>query len=203
MKSGKSSAAESSASDLTASEASANFEEVALPLFECVRNFARKLARNETDAEDLVQEAYLKAFRNFCTFEPGSNFRAWIFRILKNTYLTSRNSAQYRYTVFFDLDGELAESPSHSLDPVSILIDKARLDAVQSATHRLPTIFRDVLVLCDIEGVSYREAAHVLAIPVGTVMSRLARARRAVRESSQNVHHTVARAYGLATAKAE
>ena len=181
-------AAESGVPYLTVCKSTSNFEELALPLFESSYKFARRLTKNEADAEDLVQEAYLKAFRSFYAFEPGSNFRAWLFRILKNTYLSWYNSAQNRHTAYFDLDRELAELPSNSPDAVSTLIDKTRRDAVQSATERLPMIFRDVLVLCDFEGASYRETAHALAIPVGTVMSRLARARKAIRVS---IHHTV------------
>ena len=160
---------------------SSSFEELALPLFASVYSFAHWLTGSEADAEDLVQETYLKAFRSFSTFEPGSNFRAWIFRILKNTFLTSRTSAQHRHTTLLNSDELLAELTSDSPDPVAILIDRARLDAVQTAMQLLPAIFREVLVLCDLEEASYRETAQTLAIPVGTVMSRLRRARKALR----------------------
>ena len=201
VESGTNFVAESNTPYLTPCKSSSNFEELALPLFDTVCNFAHWLARNHADAEDLVQEAYLKAFRSFAAFEPGSDFRAWIFRILKNTFLSSRTSAQHRHTVFLDFDEELTRLPSNFLDPTSVLMDKARLDAVQAATQRLPIIFRDVLILCDLEEFSYREAAQALSIPVGTVMSRLSRARKAVRESVQNMHQTVARTYGLEAAK--
>jgi RNA polymerase sigma factor (sigma-70 family) len=199
----KHSAAESSAPYLTVRKFTSNFEELALPLFESSYKFARRLTRNEADAEDLVQEAYLKAFRSFYAFEPGSNFRAWLFRILKNTYLTWRNRAQTRHVAFLDLDGELAELPSDSPDAFSTLIDKTRLAAVQSAIQQMPVIFRDVLVLRDFEGATYRETAHALAIPVGTVMSRLARARKVIRESIQCTPHTVPRVDSLEAGKTE
>jgi RNA polymerase sigma-70 factor (ECF subfamily) len=135
-----------------------------------------------------VQETYLKAFRGFAKFEPGSNFRAWIFRILKNTFLSSRTSAQYRRRAApINSDKQLAELPSHSPDPIAILMDRARLDAVQAAVQRLPIILHDVLVLCDLQGASYREIAQTLSIPLGTVMSRLSRARKAVGESIHTV----------------
>ena len=162
---------------------SPNFEELALPLFDSVYNFAHWLTGCKTEAEDLVQDTYLKAFRSFARFEPGSNFRAWIFRILKNTFLSSRTSAEYRHTRLLDSEELLEEMLSHSPDPVAALTDRARLDAIQAAVPRLPINLRDVLVLCDFQGASYRESAQTLSIPIGTVMSRLSRARKAVWQS--------------------
>ncbi|WP_263358132.1 RNA polymerase sigma factor [Acidicapsa ligni] len=178
------SVAGSCAPSLPCCNPSPNFEELALPLFDSVYRFAHWLTRSKTDAEDLVQDTYLKAFRGFATFKPGSNFRAWIFCILRNTFLSSRMSAQYRlHVAVFNADECLAKLPSRSLDPVAILIDRALLDAVQAAVQRLPIILRDVFVLCDLQGASYRETAEALSIPLGTVMSRLSRARKAVGES--------------------
>jgi RNA polymerase sigma-70 factor, ECF subfamily len=169
-----------------------SFEELALPLLDSIYNFARWLARNEADAEDLVQEAYLKALRSFSSFEPGTNFKAWIFRILKNTFLSSRSSAHCRHAALFDFDCLLTELPAKTLDPFTSLVNRARFDAVRAATQELPTILRDVLVLCDLEEASYREAAQALSIPIGTVMSRLARARKAMRKSMQAMHYEAA-----------
>jgi RNA polymerase sigma factor (sigma-70 family) len=165
-----------------------DFEELALPLFDSVYSCARWLSGSTTDAEDLVQETYLKAFRGFATFEPGTNFRAWIFRILKNTFFTSRTSAHQRHASALNYDDLLEKLPSDSRDPVAVLMDQARFDVVQTAMQRLPITLREVMVLCDLEEASYRETAHALSIPVGTVMSRLARARKAVRESVHTPH---------------
>ena len=161
-----------------------NFELLALPLFDSVHSFARSLARNSAEAEDLVQEAYLKAWRGFATFEPGTNFKAWIFRILKNAFLSSRASAHCRWQAFqVDLDDMLGELRSAGAAPVEILINQDLYSLVQSALESLPVSLQEVIVLCDLQEKSYRETAEELAIPIGTVMSRLSRARKALREA--------------------
>src|SRR3984885_10706570 len=159
---------------------SAGFEELAIPLFDSLYNFARWLAQNQNDAEDLVQETYLKAFRSFASFEPGTNFRAWIFQILKNTFLGSCSKLERRMTLAMDSEEDL---PTTSATPESLLIGRSDIDAVRSAIEQLPVIFREVILLSDVEDASYREIAEILSIPIGTVMSRLARARKIVRES--------------------
>lgn len=159
------------------------FEELALPLCHSVYNFAYWLVQNQAEAEDLVQETYLKALRGFTSFQPGSNFRAWIFQILKNTFLSARARTQRREIVTLGSEDVLAELPARSDSFESILFDRSLLEAIQNAIEQLPLIFRKVLLLCDVEEASYREIAEVLSIPIGTVMSRLARARKAVRES--------------------
>lgn len=164
------------------SPAAVAFEDLAMPLFNSAYNFAYWLVRNKDDAEDLVQETYLKAFRGFASFQSGTNFRAWIFRILKNTFLSARAQTQRHETVTLN-SHEVFEEPASSDDIESILFERSRLDAIQLAIDQLPVIFREVLLLCDVEGASYREIAEILSIPMGTVMSRLARARKAVRES--------------------
>lgn len=162
---------------------SLRFEDLALPLLDSVYNFARWLVQDRADAEDLVQETYLRALRGFATFEPGSNFRAWIFRILKNTFLSSRSGARRGVTVLPNSEELLPELPAGSYGPEAMLIERTRLDAIRIAIERLPLRFREVLLLCDVEEASYRDIAQILSIPMGTVMSRLARARRAIRES--------------------
>jgi RNA polymerase sigma-70 factor (ECF subfamily) len=159
------------------------FEELAMPLFHSLYNFARWLAQNPNDAEDLVQETYLKALRSFGSFEPGTNFRAWIFQILKNTFLGSRSKLEWRMTEAMDGEEDL---PAASATPESLLIGRSDAEAVRSAIEQLPVIFREVILLCDVEEASYREIAEILSIPMGTVMSRLARARRTVREALRN-----------------
>src|SRR6266516_7264218 len=160
------------------------FEELAMPLFDSLYNFARWLVHNQNDAEDLVQETYLKALRSFASFQPGTNFRAWIFQILRNTFLSSCSKLERRMTVAM-MDSE-EDSPvlcATSVTPESLLIERSGNDAVRCAIEHLPVIFREVILLCDVEDTSYREIAEILSIPIGTVMSRLARARKGIRES--------------------
>jgi RNA polymerase sigma-70 factor, ECF subfamily len=164
-------------------ESSAGFEELALPLFDPLYNFARWLVHNQYDAEDLVQETYLKAQRSFASFQPGTNFRAWMFQILRNTFLSSSSRLERRMTVAMDSEQDFLVLPATSPTPESLLIERSGIDAVRCAIEQLPVIFRDVLLLCDVEDTSYREIAEILSIPVGTVMSRLARARKLVHES--------------------
>ena len=158
----------------------AGFEELAIPLFDSLYNFARWLAQNQNDAEDLVQETYLKAFRSFASFAPGTNFRAWIFQILKNTFLGSCSKLERRMTLAMDSEEDL---PTTSATPESLLNGLSDIEAIRSAIEQLPVIFREVILLSDVEDVSYREIAEILSIPIGTVMSRLARARKMVRAS--------------------
>ena len=161
----------------------ARFEELAMPLFDSLFNFANWLVHNKSNAEDLVQETYLKALRSFASFQPGTNFRAWIFRILKNTFLSSCSTLGRRRTVEIESEDEIPMPPATSPTPESQLIERSQEDAVRRAIEQLPVTFREVLLLCDVEDVSYREISEILSIPIGTVMSRLARARKAVRES--------------------
>jgi RNA polymerase sigma factor (sigma-70 family) len=159
------------------------FEELAMPLFDSAYNFAHWLVQNQNDAEDLVQETYLKALRNFTSFQPGTNFRAWIFQILKNTFLSSCSILERRMTVAMDSEEDSPMLPVTSRTPESVLIERSGIDAIRCAIEQLPLIFREVILLRDVEDASYQEIAEILSIPIGTVMSRLARARRVVRES--------------------
>jgi RNA polymerase sigma-70 factor, ECF subfamily len=162
---------------------SAGFQDLALPLFDSLYNFAHWLTGNRQDAEDLVQETYLKALKAFSSFHPGTNFRVWIFQILRNTFLTSRSSLVQRMTVPLSVedDRDLQATTSHTAE--SILIACSDVDAVRHAIEQLPVVFREVILLSDVEELSYREIAGTLSIPIGTVMSRLARARRAIRST--------------------
>jgi RNA polymerase sigma factor (sigma-70 family) len=161
----------------------AGFEELAMPLFDSLYNFAGWLLRNQSNAEDLVQETYLKALRGFDSFQPGTNFRAWMFRILRNTFLSSRSTLDRRLTVEIDSEDDVPVLPATSTTPESLLIERFQQNALRNAIDQLPDTFREVLLLSDVEDASYREISEILSIPVGTVMSRLARARKAVRES--------------------
>ena len=166
----------------------AGFEELAMPLFDSLYNFARWLVHNQNDAEDLVQETYLKSLRSFASFQPGTNFRAWIFQILRNTFLSSCSKLERRMIVAMESEEDFRVLPASSVTPESLLIDRSGNDAVRCAIAQLPVIFREVILLCDVEDASYREIAEILSIPIGTAMSRLARARKLVRESLRSTH---------------
>jgi RNA polymerase sigma factor (sigma-70 family) len=162
---------------------SSQFEQLALPLLDSAYNFAYWLAQNRENAEDLVQDTYLKALGGFASFQPGTNFRAWLFQILKNTFLTSCSQGKRRSTVPLDSEEALPQLPVNSNSAESLLVDRSRLDTIRRAIEQLPIAFREVILLCDVERATYREIAEILSIPIGTVMSRLARARKAVRDS--------------------
>jgi RNA polymerase sigma-70 factor (ECF subfamily) len=165
---------------------SAGFEELAMPLFDSLYNFAGWLVHNQVNAEDLVQETYLKALRGFASFQAGTNFRAWMFRILRNTFLSSCSTLDRRMTVEIDSEDD-AMLPATCATPESLFIERSQENAVRNAIEQLPVIFREVLLLSDVEDASYQEISEILSIPMGTVMSRLARARKAVRESVLSV----------------
>ena len=167
---------------MSAHDPSAGFEELALPLFDSLYNFAHWLTQNRDEAEDLVQETYVKALKGFGTFQPGTNFRAWIFRILRNTFLTSRTGLAASRTVPLENEDEPEQTVAISREtPESILLAEASQQQVQAALEQVPVLYREVLLLCDVEEMSYQEIAETLAVPIGTVMSRLYRARKALR----------------------
>jgi len=169
-----------------AGPAESSFGDLALPLLPSLYNLASWLARDTGDAEDLVQETLLKALRGFSGFEPGTNFKAWIFRILRNTYLTSRSGlAAMRTDALEDeLDeaGSYPESAINRQTPETHLIRMRDVDALRAAMEKLPPHLLEVLILCDVEEMKYREIALVAGIPMGTVMSRIARARAGLRK---------------------
>lgn len=168
------------------------FEELVLPLLPSLYNSAFWLSRSSANAEDLVQETLLKALRGFNMFESGTNFKAWIFRIMRNTYLTSLSGLAAKRTVA--LEDELKENGEHPegaidrMSPELNLIQMGNRAALQAAMEKLPASLLEVLLLCDVEEMKYKEIAIVLEIPIGTVMSRVARARASVRRSLMTVH---------------
>lgn len=168
-------------------QASGEFTELALPLFDSLYNFACWLAKDRADAEDLVQETYAKALKGFSSFQQGTNFRAWMFRILRNTFLNSRTGlAATRTTALADEEQEGPAVMSMSSEtPETVLLQQANQMLIQEAIEQLPLAFREVVLLCDVEEMSYQEIAEAVGIPIGTVMSRLARARQALRVSLQ------------------
>jgi RNA polymerase sigma-70 factor (ECF subfamily) len=166
------------------------FEDLALPLLPSLYNVAAWLARNPADAEDLVQETFLKALRGFGSFESGTNFKAWIFRILRNTYLTSRSGLAAMRTVALEEELEARDDarprayPEAAIDrqtPETNLMQLSDRAALQAAMQELPAPLLEAILLCDVEEMKYKEIASVLEIPIGTVMSRIARARTAMR----------------------
>jgi RNA polymerase sigma-70 factor, ECF subfamily len=161
---------------------SAEFEDLAMPLFDSLYNFAHWLTQNREEAEDLVQETYAKALKGFGSFQPGTNFRAWMFRILRNTFLTSRTCLAATRTIPLETEEDPEQTVAASREtPESILLEQADQERVRAALEQVPVAFREVLLLCDVEEMSYQEIADTLAVPIGTVMSRLHRARKALR----------------------
>jgi len=159
------------------------FEELALPLFEPLYNYARWLTHDPIEAEDLVQETYLKGLRGFGSFAPGTNFRAWMYRILRNTFLTSRSGLRAVPPLSIDEDPDTYEQLSVAETPESLFLARADSEMLRQTMEALPLPFREVLVLSDVENMSYREIAETLSIPIGTVTSRLIRARQKVRNT--------------------
>jgi len=160
------------------------FEAVVLPHLDAAYTLARYLTRDADDAQDIVQEASLRAFRYFAGFrgtEPGEG-RAWLLAIVRNTARTwrERNRHHAQATAF---DEELHSERVAEDHPEAAVVRKSEGDALREAIDRLPTEFREVIVLRELEGLSYKEISDVAGIPVGTVMSRLSRARRRLEEA--------------------
>jgi len=136
---------------------SGSFEELAMPLFDQLYNFAHWLTRNRDEAEDLVQETYARALKGFSSFQLGTNFRAWMYRILRNTFLTSRTGLKTTMTVPLDSEGD---EPEIALEPETqetILMERSNSQLVHSAIDELPAHFREILLLCEVEEMSYQE----------------------------------------------
>ena len=153
----------------------ASFEAMMLPCMDAAHNLARWLLRNEQDAQDVVQEAYLRAFRSFAGFR-GSNGRAWLLTIVRNTAYTllKKNRAADLTTAF---DEEIHATGYESVSPATILEHAEDAELIKNAMDGLPAEFREILILRHQENLSYNEIGDILKIPIGTVMSRLARAR--------------------------
>jgi RNA polymerase sigma-70 factor (ECF subfamily) len=160
------------------------FEQMAMPLFDSLYNLAHWLTGNRSEAEDLVQETYAKALRGFKSFQEGTNFRAWVFRIMRNTFLTSRSGLMARNTSWLEdeeTDGELITA--HTETPEALLLRHEDQQSVVDALESLPAQYREIILLSEIEEFSYREIAEILSLPIGTVMSRLHRAKNALRQT--------------------
>jgi RNA polymerase sigma-70 factor, ECF subfamily len=163
---------------------SEEFEQLAMPLFAALYNLAHWLTRDRSEAEDLVQETYTKALKGFSSFQSGTNFKAWIYRILRNSFLTSRAGLKQSVSLDEEEDPQ-SYTPVTTQTPESLLLARADREAIEHALSQLPPQHREIILLSDIEEMSYREIAEALSIPLGTVMSRLARARKAMRQLLQ------------------
>jgi len=162
------------------------FELEAIPLLEEMYGAAVRLTRNPADAQDLLQETFLRAYRGFAGFEEGTNLKAWLYRILTNTYINIYRKRQREPKTISDdeveewyLYSKLRESdlePSAEAEVIERLPD----EDVQAALASLPDVFRMAVILADVEGFSYKEIAAILDVPIGTVMSRLHRGRKAL-----------------------
>jgi RNA polymerase sigma-70 factor (ECF subfamily) len=154
-----------------------------MPLFDRLYNFAHWLTQDRQEAEDLVQETYVKALKGFRSFQPGTNFRAWIYQILRNTFLTSRTGLKSAAAMSLEPSSDLDALPAANDTPETILLQRSDQQLVREALGRLPVPYREVLLLCEFEEMSYQEISTTLAVPMGTVMSRLSRARQALRNA--------------------
>jgi RNA polymerase sigma factor (sigma-70 family) len=152
-----------------------SFEEVVLPHLDAAFNYARWLTKNDADAEDVVQDAYVRALRFFSSLRD-ENARAWLFTIVRNTWY-GRFPRRAGSAVVNVADEDADDRADVSLNPEAQMIQQQTVERVRRALETLPADFREVLVLRELEGLSYKEIAAVVGIPLGTVMSRLARAR--------------------------
>jgi len=151
------------------------FDEIVLPHLDAAFNYARWLTRNDAEAEDVVQDACVRAIRFFSSLRDD-NPRAWLFTIVRNTWY-SRVSRRAHVAAGAALSDEQHQWPDDALDPEERLLQQHTVAVVRAALEQLPVDFREAIVLREIEGLSYKEIAAVVGVPMGTVMSRLARAR--------------------------
>jgi RNA polymerase sigma-70 factor, ECF subfamily len=157
------------------------FEETILPCLDAAYNLARWLTRNEHDAEDVVQESYVRALQAFDTFQLGREARPWLLKIVRNTcYTWLRKNRPSEVAAHFD-ESDRDTPKSHS-NPEAALLAKANSQLLRDALEQTSLEYREVLILRELEGLSYREIAEIIEIPLGTVMSRLSRGRKELRD---------------------
>jgi RNA polymerase sigma-70 factor (ECF subfamily) len=172
----------------------AHFTDLAMEYMPALYSAALRMTRNPSDAEDLVQETYLKAYRAFSSFSEGTNLKAWLYRILTNTYINSYRAAKrrpetadvedienlYLYRRLSPADGDLGRSAEDEA------LDSFTDEEVKGAIESLPETFRLAVLLADVEGFSYKEIADITGVPIGTVMSRIHRGRKALQKALAN-----------------
>jgi RNA polymerase sigma factor (sigma-70 family) len=166
----------------------ARFEQTALTHLAVAYNLARWLTRNDHSAEDVVQEAYARAFRSFGGFHDGDG-RAWLLAIVRHTAYSWLQSS-HGHELMMALDEDLHSVDGGTENPETFLLHRANQQLVREALEELPVEFREVIVLRELEEQSYKEIAHTTALPLGTVMSRLARARKRLQQSLTRRLHT-------------
>jgi len=174
----------------------ARFAELAMEHMPALYSAALRLTRNRADAEDLVQETFLKAYRAFGSFEEGTNLRAWLYKILTNTFINSYRAAKRRPEkadvedvedlYLYHRLGELRAGATGRSAEDEVL-DAITDDEVKAAIESLPEAFRIAVLLADVEGFSYKEIAEITGVPIGTVMSRIHRGRRALQKALLNL----------------
>ena len=181
------------------------FDKEFMPHIDSMYNFAFRLTNDEDDANDLVQDTYLKAFRFINSFERGTNAKAWLFRILKNSFINDyrKKSKEPSKVDYQDVETTYNSTEDAEMDATTDLrtetVQDMIGDEVANALNSLPVDFRTVIILCDIEGFTYEEMAKILDIPIGTVRSRLHRARNLLKEKLK----TYANSMGYQTDGAE
>ena len=164
----------------------AEFEREAVPHMDLLYNYALRMTGNTADADDIVQETYLKAFRFWDKYEKGTNIKAWLFRIMKNSYINRyRKESKEPDTVDYDevknFYNTIKDDSTDTDDLGERMFGNLLSDEVAKALESLPVDFRTVVILCDIEGLTYEEIADFVEIPIGTVRSRLHRGRKMLR----------------------
>ncbi len=164
-----------------------------MPLLPGMYSAAYRLTRNAADAEDLIQETFLRAFRSFHQFEPGTNLKAWLYRILTNTFINSYRKKQREPQTVSDDEVEdwylYSKMAEEGMEPSAeaAVLESLPDEDVQEALSSLPEQFRMAVLLADVEGFSYKEIAEIMGVPIGTVMSRLHRGRKALEKGLWDV----------------